>query len=158
MQALDVDHRTDVWALGCVLYEMVAGQRAFRGEYAQAMAYEIVHEEPEPLTGLRTGVPIDLEFIVGKCLAKDREERYKDVADVAVDLKSLRKKIESGKSRVMPSTPGASRPAATQIHPAASGEVSAGDHPLVNTTSSKIWLPRAPALPIAPRIPSSSAR
>ncbi len=131
MQALDVDHRTDVWALGCVLYEMVAGQRAFRGEYAQAMAYEIVHEEPEPLTGLRTGVPMDLEFIVGKCLSKDREERYKDVADIAVDLKSLRKKLESGKSRVMPSAPGASRPAATQIRPAESGQVSAGDHPLV---------------------------
>ena len=128
MQALDVDHRTDVWALGCVLYEMVAGRRAFRGEYAQAMAYEIVHEEPEPLTGLRTGVPMDLEFIVNKCLEKDPGKRYGRVADLGVDLGNLAEKIKSGRSRVSRSV--AAVPAATDVRSAGSRELAPVDNPL----------------------------
>ena len=128
MQALEVDHRTDVWALGCVLYEMVAGRRAFRGEYAQAMAYEIVHEEPEPLTGLRTGVPMDLEFIVNKCLEKDPGKRYGRVADLGVDLGNLAEKIKSGRSRVSRSVPAA--PATTDVRAAGSKELAPVENPL----------------------------
>ena len=100
-QGAKVDHRTDIWALGCVIYEMVCGRRPFQGEYDQALLYEIVHEEYAPLTAVRAGVPMELEFIVGKCLTKNREERYKDAGDLAVDLKSLRHRLESGKSAVV---------------------------------------------------------
>ena len=100
-QGAKVDHRTDIWALGGVLYEMVSGRRPFQGEYDQALLYEIVHEEYEPITGVRAGVPMELEVFVGKCLAKNREERYKDAGDLAVDLKSLLRKLESGKSAVL---------------------------------------------------------
>ena len=100
-QGVKVDHRADVWALGCVLYEMVCGQRPFRGEYDQALLYEIVHEEPQPLTGLRTGVPVELEFMVGKCLAKDAEQRYQNTADMIVDLGNLADKLKSGRSAIL---------------------------------------------------------
>ena len=74
------DQRTDLWALGCVMYEMISGQLPFRGDYKQAVQYSILHEAPEPLTGLRTGVPMELEWIVDKCLAKNREERYPEAS------------------------------------------------------------------------------
>ncbi len=93
-QGAKVDRRTDIWALGCVLYEMVCGRRPFQGVYDQALLYEIVHEQPEPLTSLRTGVPMEIEHIVGKCLEKNPDQRYQGCTDLLVDLKALQKSQE----------------------------------------------------------------
>jgi len=84
-----------------VLYEMVSGQRPFQGQYDQALLYEIVHEEPAALTGLRTGVPIELELLASKCLAKDRDDRYQHASDAAVDLRTLGEKLKSGHSTIL---------------------------------------------------------
>ena len=100
-QGVEVDYRTDLWALGCVLYEMVRGQPPFQGVYYQALVYEIVNQEPEPLTGVRTGVPMELEWIVGKCLAKDREDRYNHAEDMMLDLRTLAEKLKSGGSAIL---------------------------------------------------------
>ena len=100
-QGIEVDYRTDIWALGCVLYEMVRGQRPFQGVYDQALVYEIVNQQPEPLTAVRAGVPMELEWIVGKCLVKDREDRYGRAEDMMLDLRTLAEKLKSGGSTVL---------------------------------------------------------
>ena len=85
----EVDSRTDIWALGAVLYEMISGTTAFPGTYEQAVVYSILNQDPEPLTAVRTGVPMELERITKKCLAKEATLRYQHCDDLIADLNAL---------------------------------------------------------------------
>ena len=91
----EVDHRADIFAIGCILYEAVTGQRSFRGDSSVDVLHKIIYSEPKPITELTREVPHELQRIVRKSLAKDPDHRYQSAKDLALDLRELKQEVES---------------------------------------------------------------
>jgi len=98
-QGRPVDHRTDIFSLGLVLYEALTGQRPFSGKSAVETLHAIINEEPVSAAQRNPRVPAEAIEILGKALAKDPAERYQHAADFALDLRRARRAVESGISR-----------------------------------------------------------
>ncbi len=94
-QGTEVDHRADIWAFGVLLYEMLAGDRPFKGDYEQAVMYSIMNDDPEPIRKLNPAVPPELQQIVNRALQKNPESRYSSVAKMLKDLQGYQDSLRA---------------------------------------------------------------
>ena len=99
LQGAEADARSDIFSLGCVLYEMITGKRAFEGKSQISVISAILEKDPEPITTLQPGSPPALERVVKTCLAKDPDERFQNVHDVKLHLKWI---AEGGSQAAVP--------------------------------------------------------
>jgi serine/threonine-protein kinase len=97
-QGEDVDHRSDIFSFGVVLYELLTAHLPFRGEHQAALVYSVVNENPQPIARFNDKVTPELERIVDKALSKDKDERYQHVDDMLADLRREWKNIEYAKA------------------------------------------------------------
>ena len=91
-----VDHRSDVFSIGVMLYEMASGERPFKGDSTLSVLSSVLRDQPQPLADLNPALPRDLSRIVRKCLAKDPDRRYQSAKDLRLDLEELRADLASG--------------------------------------------------------------
>jgi len=106
----EVDHRADIFSFGVVLYELLTSHLPFRGEHPSGYIYSILNEEPEPVARFNDKTTPELQRIVSKALAKDRDERYQHIADLAADLRHERRNLEYAKSSTQPKAEAVHKP------------------------------------------------
>src|SRR5882762_2356038 len=90
----EIDQRSDIFSFGCILFEAATGKKPFEGESVIKSLHMVVYEPAPPLADLNPSVPPELQLIVRRCLAKDPDERYQSIKEVAIELKELRREME----------------------------------------------------------------
>ncbi|MCZ6669477.1 MAG: protein kinase, partial [Acidobacteria bacterium] len=99
-----VDHRTDIFSLGVLLYQMASGQAPFQRDSQIETLHSIIKEDPKPLHEINAEIPIEAERVVRKAMEKERERRYQHADEMATDLRNLQRDLDSGRVTVPAST------------------------------------------------------
>src|SRR6185295_9683019 len=89
----EIDHRSDIFSFGCILFEVVTRHKAFAGTDVVDSLNKIIREPAPPLSEFNPAAPADLQRIVRRCLAKDPDERYQSIKEVAIELKEVRRDL-----------------------------------------------------------------
>src|SRR6266404_4579185 len=92
----EIDQRSDIFSFGCILFEAATGKKPFAGDSIVKSLHSLIYEPAPQIKDLNPSAPAELQRIVRRCLAKDKEERYQTIKDVAIELKHLRRELESG--------------------------------------------------------------
>src|SRR6185503_1508714 len=93
----EIDQRSDIFSFGCILFEAATEQKPFAGDSVVKSLHMVIYEPAAPLADLNPNAPAELQRIVRRCLAKDPDERYQSIKEVAIELKELRRELESGR-------------------------------------------------------------
>jgi len=92
----EIDQRSDIFSFGCILFEAATGKKPFEGESVIKSLHMVVYEAAPPLTELNPSAPSELQRIVRRCLEKDADDRYQGIKEIAIELKHLRRELETG--------------------------------------------------------------
>ena len=125
----DIDHRSDIFSFGCILFEAGSGRKPFEGQDALDSLHKIVHAPTPQIRDVNPSAPVEMQRIVRRCLAKDPDERYQSIKEVAIELRELRRELS-----------GARQPEATAPSSSGSSSTASGA-----TTASSAAMTTAPA-------------
>src|SRR6266567_4092645 len=121
----EIDQRSDIFSFGCILLEAVTGRKAFAGKDAVESLNKIIREPVAPISELNSAAPVDLQRVVRRCLAKDPDERFQTIKDVAIELKEVRREMKTpGIDTTIPPPP-----SETSRFPSSEGESSTSASP-----------------------------
>src|SRR5258705_5484851 len=91
----EIDQRSDVCSFGCILFEAATGKKPFEGDSIVKSLHRLIYELAPQIKDLNPSAPADLQRITRRCLAKDKEQRYQSIKEVAIELKELRRELET---------------------------------------------------------------
>jgi serine/threonine protein kinase/Tol biopolymer transport system component len=140
----EIDQRSDIFSFGCILFEAATRRRAFEGNDVLDLLHNIVHAPTPQIKDLNPAAPDELQKIVRRCLAKDPEERYQSIKDVAIEIKDVRREMDGRPEQESPTSQapssGAAKSGSEQADTKAISELASPGAEAVRPTSSAEYL------------------